>query len=630
MPGKTNIKKRSKIKKSSSNKLNLDRSFKSRTSFSKLIIENFKGYNKNTQIELCEGVNLIYGKNSAGKSSIIQSLRLIRQNLLVTNTSVPFVPVAPLNLGLHGKIQFPEGIEGIIFAKDKKRELKLGVELKTTFDNKKDINRRSLIHSFFVPSKNSFSRADLGSIEMKFTKTEKEKLIDDTHIKIVIGKRNIFTAKSKTAKFLEEISYFSGPFSRGALGYQFDKGIQPIDDLYVQEDASVETLKISWIKKLFKEINEDLEKNKKKILKYISSVFLKNTKKNKKMDDVEKFKIDREKETTVVENSRITKLYNFVSSKNFDKFKDFEDFFIKDILSNAKLFRFHDQLLDKNGFEKILIKKKKKKGRLNTLWFIPDNYLINILDNSLQNRPSFIPAFDFNSSYDRYLSSTRELLDSVLVIPGLRSLPERYHKRGVQSSFVGEQGENIGELIYNPEARDRVNKWFKILEIPYEIRSTYTGSYFYIELKPIGEKYWISYRDVGLGYSLSLSFILTCLLETQRTILVEEPEVHLHPKLQGDIMDLLLYSSKINKNQFIVETHSENMLLRAQKCIRKGITELNPNKKKINVNNNDLSINNVYRDNNSSVVQKINLDSQGEFRTHWRDGFFSERLDDLF
>ena len=109
------------------------------------------------------------------------------------------------------------------------------------------------------------------------------------------------------------------------------------------------------------------------------------------MNDVERFKIDREKETTVVENSRITKLYNFVSS--FDKFKDFESFLLKDILLNAKLFRFQDQLLDK-WFEKIL-QKKKKKGKLQTLWFVPDNYLVNILD-SLQTRPSFIPAFDFN------------------------------------------------------------------------------------------------------------------------------------------------------------------------------------------------------------------------------------------
>ena len=232
--------------------------------------------------------------------------------------------------------------------------------------------------------------------------------------------------------------------------------------------------------------------------------------------------------------------------------------------------------------------------------------------------------------HNNYLRNLRDLLDTVLVIPGLRALPERYHKRGVQTSFVGEQGENIGELIHNREARERVNKWFKILDIPYEIRSSLKENYFYLELKPIGEKYWISYRDVGLGYSLSLSFILSCLLETNKTILVEEPEVHLHPKLQGDIMDLLLYSAKVNKNQFIVETHSENMLLRAQKCIRKGNTELNPEKNKIKVTYKDLGINNVYRENNSSAVQKIKLDNQGEFRTHWRDGFFSERLDDLF
>ena len=59
------------------------------------------------------------------KSSIIQSLRLIRQNLLI-NTPVPFVPIAPLNIGMAGKIQFQEGIEGIIFARKK---LKLGLEL---------------------------------------------------------------------------------------------------------------------------------------------------------------------------------------------------------------------------------------------------------------------------------------------------------------------------------------------------------------------------------------------------------------------------------------------------------------------------------------------------------------------
>ena len=620
------------IKSKKKSKLTKPKISFARTSFSKIILENFKGYGKNTEIELCEGVNLVYGKNSAGKSSIIQSLRLIRQNLLIVNTPVPFVPIAPLNLGMAGKIQFPEGIEGIIFAKDKRRELKLGLEIQTNFSNKDDINKRTLIHSFLVPSKNSLTRADLKSIELKFLKNIKENKVEDTHIKFNLGKKNIFNYKNKIANFLEDVSEFSGPLSRSEIGFRFEKNEKsPIDDTYVHENASIEILKLSLIKKSFQEISKDLEKNKKKILKYLSNVYLKtkkvNSKKNKKITE-ETFKIQRERENTVIEISRIKKLINFIKSKNFNIFKKFEDFFVTDILANSNIIRFHDQLLDKKGYEKLIKKEKKKKVK--SFWVVPDNYLINVVENCMKAGPSFLQAFDFNAQYNNYLRNVRDLLDTVLVIPGLRALPERYHKRGVQTSFVGEQGENIGELIYNREARERVNKWFKILEIPYEIRSSLKENYFYLELKPIGEKYWISYRDVGLGYSLSLSFILSCLLETNKTILVEEPEVHLHPKLQGDIMDLLLYSSKINKNQFIVETHSENMLLRAQKCIRKGNTELNPDKNKVKITNQDLGISNVYREKNTSSVQKIKLDSQGEFRTHWRDGFFSERLDDLF
>jgi AAA15 family ATPase/GTPase len=117
------------------------------STFSKIILENFKGYSKLTNIDLCSGVNLIYGKNSAGKSSIIQSLRFIRQNLLLLNASVPFIPISPVNMNLAGKIQFPEGIEGMIFAKDKKRELKLGVEIQSVSQNNQKINKRLLAHS---------------------------------------------------------------------------------------------------------------------------------------------------------------------------------------------------------------------------------------------------------------------------------------------------------------------------------------------------------------------------------------------------------------------------------------------------------------------------------------------------
>ena len=71
-------------------------------SFKSIILNNFKGYGQKTNIDLCPGVNLIYGKNSAGKSSIIQALRLARQSLLVTDPHVPLVLLSPIHMNLLG------------------------------------------------------------------------------------------------------------------------------------------------------------------------------------------------------------------------------------------------------------------------------------------------------------------------------------------------------------------------------------------------------------------------------------------------------------------------------------------------------------------------------------------------
>jgi len=606
-------KKKSKIKKIVTN-----------SSFSKIILENFKGYGKNTTVELSPGINLIYGKNSAGKSSIIQSLRLMRQSLLLKNSNTPLIPLPPTDLSLDGIIQFPEGIEGLVYAKDKSREVRLGLEIKRDNTNTKKTLLNTVIHGFKVQKSKDDNFADLTSLVLRRDSLENNEKKNETDIKINFDKKNWFNKEDKFGKFLEDMSEFSGPFNNSDVGWVFDETTDTILDKDIfYENGKIEKLKIVGVEQLFDEIIKDKEKNKKKIDIYISGFLKKKSSKKNKVPISQEIENDR----NVIDIKRIKEMYNFINSPDFFIKEKFVNYFTKDIEKNSKLVRFKDQLFDTVTYEKFIIKNKKKKMNL---FIKPSGYLINILSTGLHNRASFKPYLEFNDFYENYLNLVRSRLSSIVVIPGLRQLPERYHKRGLQSSFVGQSGENIGELVHNPEAQKRVNKWFKILDIPYEIRSVEEKNYFYLQMKPIGANYWISYRDVGLGYSLSLSFILTCLLESNKTILVEEPEVHLHPKLQGDIMDLLLYSSIKRKNQFIVETHSENMLLRAQKCIRRGHTKLNPEKSKLEVNKNDLGINNVYRENNTSSVQKIEIDEKGDFRTHWRDGFFSEKLDELF
>jgi predicted ATPase len=92
----------------------------------------------------------------------------------------------------------------------------------------------------------------------------------------------------------------------------------------------------------------------------------------------------------------------------------------------------------------------------------------------------------------------------------------------------------------------------------------------------------VSFDQVGMGLSQLVPIVeqvftrpdgeLTDLPNFAALHLIEQPELHLHPKMQSGIADMLIDAVTNNewKTQVIVETHSENILLRIQKRIREG------------------------------------------------------------
>ena len=78
----------------------------------------------------------------------------------------------------------------------------------------------------------------------------------------------------------------------------------------------------------------------------------------------------------------------------------------------------------------------------------------------------------------------------------------------------------------------------------------------------------VALADVGFGVSQLLPFIVQSLVSEKQIISIEQPEVHVHPKLQADLGDLLAEAiKKPRQNRFIVETHSEHPILRLQRLI---------------------------------------------------------------
>jgi predicted ATPase len=121
--------------------------------------------------------------------------------------------------------------------------------------------------------------------------------------------------------------------------------------------------------------------------------------------------------------------------------------------------------------------------------------------------------------------------------------------------------------------------------------------------------------DVGYGASQVLPVILACLDPSPGPLMIEQPEIHLHPRAQGVVADLLCYTSK--NRQVFIETHSVHMVNRARIMVAKG-----------QLPHTHVLVNYVSRSRTGSQVKSIPILKNGDFGAEWPTGFFDERYQD--
>lgn len=611
----------------------------------KISLENFKGFEKKANIEFSPGINLIYGKNSAGKSSIIQALRLMKQSYHMFGSNCHFHLVVPSYIRVPGSLNFPEGFYGIVNKKDLTKDLTLGYGTygRGYFTKqKKNIRIHKFLEYAFNNHKNKkfpdIKRILINSKEIYEDKNNSEKPL--TEFNLVLKKKQKFK-KDKISKLITDLwkrSRGSGFNVEGYLDVYKKKSQDFIseEDLYFQYfDIDKSKFNFGEYRYLHSLIMKDPKKNIQKILATVEDGLagikgLAGT----DLEKLVKFRKNKNKELDInagefsyIGKSDLKKLRSFIKSKDFLTLNKFNEFFLKDYTKKIKLIRHKDSFYDLTKIETDSLGQTKAQdsGVLPAPQYYC--YLHDVIVQSISE--SSKNELDIAEIYDEALDNIRFSTRSISVVPGLRQLPTRYLRRGIEERFIGEGAENLGDILSRTEVKNNVNKWFDKFEIPYQIKTKLIGNYYEIKMRPkFSKKYDLSYRDVGLGYSLSLPLIITALTSKNSIIICEEPELHLHPKMQAQLMELFMYSSLVNSNQFIIETHSENLLLRAQKIIRKGMIIDNKN---IPINLENIKIFNVFSSNNEgSKIQSIILNSDGEFKTHWKDGFFADRLDELF
>jgi len=132
-----------------------------------------------------------------------------------------------------------------------------------------------------------------------------------------------------------------------------------------------------------------------------------------------------------------------------------------------------------------------------------------------------------------------------------------------------------------------------------------------IELRP---------HDVGIGISQVVPVIVTALDGSERLLAIEQPELHIHPRLQAEIADLFIEAIHSNKHRFIIETHSEHLILRLLRRIRE--TEVNKAPANRTLRTDDLAIYYLKQEDGTSRALEIEVDVKGEFIQPWPDDFF--------
>jgi hypothetical protein len=141
--------------------------------------------------------------------------------------------------------------------------------------------------------------------------------------------------------------------------------------------------------------------------------------------------------------------------------------------------------------------------------------------------------------------------------------------------------------------------------------------------------------DVGVGISQMIPVIVSCLRSQQGILAIEQPELHVHPAIQVGLGDLLIRAVQTGESivgagkTLLVETHSEHIMLRLLRRIREtaeneippGLLGLLPD---------DLSVIYVEATEDGVHFRPLRVDREGEFIDRWPKGFFEERAGELF
>jgi predicted ATPase len=220
----------------------------------------------------------------------------------------------------------------------------------------------------------------------------------------------------------------------------------------------------------------------------------------------------------------------------------------------------------------------------------------------------------------------------------LRDDPRRqYVWSGTQPSDVGRRGERAIHAMLASRDRDEkvsrgsdhppvllevvVAEWLKRLGLVHEfsVKPVARGSSLYqVYVRLTRRSPRVLLTEVGFGVSQVLPVLVLCYYARPgSTIILEQPEIHLHPAVQAGLADVLIDAVKTHNVQIILESHSEHLLTRLQRRIAEGVLGAE-----------DTALYFCDLRDGISRLTPLDIDTYGNI-SNWPQDFFGDELGEL-
>ena len=230
-------------------------------------------------------------------------------------------------------------------------------------------------------------------------------------------------------------------------------------------------------------------------------------------------------------------------------------------------------------------------------------------------------------SFKRLKDEFENLFHRVCYLGPLREHPRsRYAWQGNHPKDVGQHGEDMIPCVLSKRVQlypieEHIPKWLQRLDLidSYSLSpiSNSEKDYEFLVRKYKGGPE-VRLTDVGFGVSQVLPVLVLCYYVPEGSILIlEQPEAHLHPKVQSELADLLIEVVKNRKLQIILESHSEHLILRLMRRIAEE-----------QISADDTAFYFCEMNEGTSEIERLNVDNYGNI-TNWPENFFGDATGDL-